>query len=585
MQVVPDNINITTGYHVFETPEDICINSQMYDKITMEPKPYSFFNINQCLNNKNLLLYECNILEYPDAMIAREPDYQYYIQDNQDPNLFYFITEVSSSDNNQYICKAQKIENSWQVLNFINPDAGYNCNSARIVGSTGNGYSTRCHYKLIGQTNEYIIVTQTVSNGPDSQNAGDNTGWTGGPWCRGNTSRWQSLSYISIRKSNMSTKILNVGGTFDYSVYILKEQADQIYVFENFSNYLCITRLDPNTNTRLQLYTVDRKIYTDYVANYAERQDVKRGIGISNIILFRDKYYVMTCNSAVNAYAFQVFTINFNSNSVSCVEVGIPAIDGISFHRGYTEHKDSHWLQIDLKNVNNTYIAITIHDKRNFYRKYDYFAQNAWGADWYRPNYGSLGYTVASAKGWHRHALLKWSSGTTFVSKGIITPEESNQHIYGVLYYDQYTPIFFMNKRIVGYRLNTSTDKYTKCFEVAGTFNTIGIDENKKFYTFDNSNVCHIYNDVTSYLLDAQFEKTSYNYANTNISSYVRIYSKNFLNNYIQTKVKVMIEGNCRFTENNKKEIITYTNASDTKDIPVTITAGGTMYCYIKEVD
>ena len=585
MQVVPDNINITTGYHVFETPEDICINSQMYDKISMEPKPYSFFNINQCLNNKNLLLYECNILEYPWAMIAREPDYEYYIQDNQDPNIFYFITEINPTNQDQYICKAQKVENSWKILNTISPDANYTYG----VYSRWNklmGKSTRLHYKLLGQTNEYIIVAQTLSH----VETGNRETW--GTWNEGGPqARFQSLTYISIRKSNMSAKNLTVWSTYDYSVYKLKEEADQIYLFENWaSGDICVVRLDPNTNTRLEFF--NKSGLHSYITGSSDNRRGRRTIGISNIILFKNKYYVMTNRGTDNldGYAFQQLTINFNNNTVSCTQINIPSITGIPYHIGNTIFYDSHLLQIDLKNINDTYIAITIHDKRNFYHGYDSNPWNGYSdSSWSETDYANtmnakLAQTVSSAQGWHRHALLKWQNNS-FVSKGIISPDESNQHIYGVLYYDQYTPIFFMNKRIIGYKLNTSTDTYSKCFEVAGTFNTIGIDENKKFYTFDNSNVCHIYNDVTSYLLDAQFEKTSYNYANTNISSYVRIYSKNFLNNYIQTKVKVMIEGNCRFTENNKKEIITYTNASGTKDIPVTITAGGTMYCYIKEVD
>ena len=58
MQVIPENLNITTGYHVFETPDDIIINSQIYDKITMEPKPYNFFNTNYKYQTyENMLLH------------------------------------------------------------------------------------------------------------------------------------------------------------------------------------------------------------------------------------------------------------------------------------------------------------------------------------------------------------------------------------------------------------------------------------------------------------------------------------------------------------------------------------------------
>ena len=61
-----------------------------------------------------------------------------------------------------------------------------------------------------------------------------------------------------------------------------------------------------------------------------------------------------------------------------------------------------------------------------------------------------------------------------------------------------------MNNKLLGYRLNLETEKYEKCFEKAGTFYTIGLDENNKFYTFDNANNCNIYNDVTSFELNAK---------------------------------------------------------------------------------
>jgi hypothetical protein len=82
-----------------------------------------------------------------------------------------------------------------------------------------------------------------------------------------------------------------------------------------------------------------------------------------------------------------------------------------------------------------------------------------------------------------------------------------------------------------------------------------------------------------------QFEKSSYNYNNTDIPTYVTISSKNFVNEYIKTKVKITIEGNCKFTSNGKKELITYTDANGPVNIDVTVTYGGTMYCYIKEVE
>lgn len=556
MQIVPDNLNIRTGYHVFETPEDICINSQIYDKITMEPKPYNFFNTNQCLNNKNLLLHECNILEYQWTMITREPDYEYYIQDNQDSNLFYYITEISASDQNQYVCKAQKTETGWKVLNSISPDSGNRWGWTKHEGDSRSSY---LHYKLLGQTNEFIICVQHHS------------GTDGGHYI--NVPRRQVLNYICIKKSDMSVKSMTIDAYLNFSVYKLKESDDQIYLYERQETNLNIIRLDPYTNTRVVLHSITGLGSWD-------------SIGISNIIEFRGKYYILTRNSAQNGYAFQILDINFEYNTVSRATKNLPTITGFPYKLATTrsDNLDCGWLQIDLKNIDDQYIAITSHDNRNYVHAYGYSGNSEFG--WHINPWIQHSQTITSAAGYHRHALVKYNeSDDSWISKGIITPDESDQHIYGVIYYDQYTPIFFTNKRIIGYRLDLTTEKYNKCFEVAGTFYTIGLDENNKFYTFDNSNVCHIYNDVTSYLLDVQFEKSSYNYNNADIPTYVTISSKNFVNEYIKTKVKITIEGNCKFTSNGKKELVTYTDANGPINVDVTVTYGGTMYCYIKEVE
>jgi hypothetical protein len=428
MQIVPDNLNIRTGYHIFETPEDICINSQIYDKITMEPKPYNFFNTNQCLNNKNLLLHECNILEYPWTMITREPDYEYYIQDNQDSDLFYYITEISASDQNQYVCKAQKTKTGWKVLKSISPDSGNRW-----------GYykprSSYLHYKLLGQTNEFIICVQHYSGTDDGSHI--------------DLPRRQVLNYICIKKSDMSVKSMTIDAYLNFSVYKLKESDDQIYLYERQETNLNIIRLDPYTNTRVVLHSIPDLGSWD-------------SIGISNIIEFRGKYYILTRNSTKNGYAFQILDIDFEYNTVSRTTKNLPTITGFPYKLATTrsDSLDCGWLQIDLKNIDDQYIAITSHDNRNYVHSY---AHAGYSTGYESDYWIQHSQTIASAAGYHRHALVKYNeSDDSWISKGIITPDESDQHIYGVIYYDQYTPIFFTNKRIIGYRLDLTTEKYNK---------------------------------------------------------------------------------------------------------------------------
>lgn len=553
MQVIPENLNITTGYHVFETPDDIIINSQIYDKITMEPKPYNFFNTNYCLNNKNLLLYEKNILEYPWAMIAKEPDYKHYIQDTKNSDIFYCITEQATSNQNQYILKLQKTNTGFKVLNAIAPDSGYKYGSMAVSKTAG------LFYKFIGQTENFIIFTQ-VSTGAN---------FIGGQ----NVPRLHTLTYISINKSNMSVKYLNVGAYYDYSVYILKESIDSIYVFENLAGRLRIVRYDPYTNIRTEFFSKDSNIDD-------------KCIGISNIVKFKNKYYILTGNSDNTYYAFQELTIDFKYNKVTCVEKTLEKDSNFIYHyaTSRTDFLDCSWLQIDLKNINDTYISITVHDNVNqihgyawSHPRYNDYDCNAWC---------NLGQTVSSQAKYHRHILYKYDKeNDKWISKGIINPDEQTQHIYGVLYYDDYTPIFLLNTRIMAYRLNLETEKYEKVFEKPGTFYTIGLDENNKFYMFDSNNNCYIYNDISSYELFATFEQDSYQYDNKLIQTYVTISSKNFVSQYIATKVELTLEGNCKFTENNKKTLITHTQSTGKLNVPITVTNGGTMYCYIKEVE
>ena len=558
MQVIPENLNITTGYHVFETPDDIIINSQIYDKITMEPKPYNFFNTNYCLNNKNLLLHEINILEYPWAMIAKEPDYRCYIQDSQDSDIFYCVTEQTASDQNQYILKLQRTNTGWKVLNAIAPDSGYKFGMNVYYGRS---YSTALHYKLLGQTEKYIIFVQTTSGGNHVWNS--------------NQPRLQTLSYITVDKIDMSIKSKNINVYYDYSVYLIKETNDSLYLYENLGGRIYIVRYDPYTNTRTIFFS--KETYADASC-----------IGISNIINFQNKYYILTCNSAKNYYAFQELTIDFEYNKVSCKEIKLEKDSNFIYHysTSRTDFLDCSWLQIDLKNVNNTYISITVHDNVNKIHGYCYCGSSTYGEGGGSNPWVNLGQTVSSAAKYHRHILYKYDKDNDkWISKGIITPDEQTQHIYGVLYYDDYTPIFFLNTRIIAYRLNLETEKYEKCFEKAGTYYTIGLDENNKFYMFDSNNNCSIYNDVTSYELFAKFEHDSYNYTNGPIDTYVTISSKNFLSEYINTKVELTLSGNCKFFENNRKTLVTYTSSTGELNIPVTVTNGGTMYCYIKEVE
>lgn len=554
MQVIPDNLQITTGYHVFETPDDVIINSQIYDKFTMQPKDYCFWNTNYCLNNKNLLLHEVNILEYNHTVPFKEYNYNYYIQDSSDSSIFYFITEISSSNSNQYICKCKKTETSYEILNYISPDAGYR------PPNGGTGVNTYLHYKLLGQTNEYLIIYQENSSCNNHRNQ-PMYNWDN---VDENNIVFRSVSYIAINKSSFSIKTLTVANNlYDLGIFFIKEYNNYIYIMENIGGIINIIRYDPISNTRIILYT----------------NDTFKGfncIGISNIISFNDFYYILIGNENYNLIKID---INFDNNIVNTT---IQNIDFIEYHNSTNrqDYLDCHWLRYSLKNIDDKYIAITSHDNLNLKHYYGYTRS------YHLPN-GQIVYfdqNKFSELGWHRHYLLKYNESTKFFEYlNNIEPEENNQHIYGVLYYDQYTPIFFMNNKIQIQRLNLETEQYEEVLEVPGTFYTVGLDSNNTLYLFDNNNKCTTYNTASSNQLEINFEKSQYKYNNQTINTYVTIYSKNLLNEYISSSVKITLSGNCQFT-NGDKELYTNTDSNGPINIPVAITYGGKIYCYIEEV-
>lgn len=558
MQVIPDELNITTGYHVFETPDDVIINSQIYDKVDMKPKDYHFWNTNYCLNNKNLLLHEKNIVEHRWAKIAREPNYEFYIQDSQDSSIFYFLTEIGPSNDNQYVCKAKKNNNGYDLLNYISPDSGY----SPFQGGAGSvEYSTVLHYKLIGQTNDYILVAR-FNTGPLSFSSGKNE--------YHNTYFSIALSYSVIKKSDFSIRHINRFLAYDFSTYYINSIGNYIYIYEIFgrnNGYAtsAILKYDLSSNSLTTLYSI----------NYP----VGNLPGISNIIKFQNKYYVLVCGTTNYwQYAFSIFDINFKNDSVYFEQKVLDSIDEYSKHNVTNDgFWDSHWIQIDLQNIDDTYISVTFHDVENKYKRYMRS----------RPGYGNwtyveYSYNNLSSLGWHRHLLFKYQDDN-FIYKGMINPETQNQHIYGVLYLNQYTPIFFMNNKIVIYEFNLDEESYEKKFDLPGIYNTVGLDSNNNLYVFDQSNKCTIYNTDSSNELDVKFAKKEYKYNNENIYTYVSIYAKNILDSYINVNVKITLSGNCTF-DDGSQELYTNTSESGNKNIPVTITYGGRIYCYIEEI-
>lgn len=616
MQITPSNLNHTNGYQLMETPDDIIINNQVYDKFTMEPKEFKFFNTNFHLNHKVMLKHQVNILEYPWSMIPKEPDYEYYIIDNQDVNIFYCISEKAYDNQEQYILKVQKTpEGEYKILNYISPDNGDAPTSYYHDSSSPN--SSRCIYKLLGQNDSflYIAVSKVHSinhNFPESVNGITFFSSDGRFVTRIKNneafknaykySMQEYLQYIVINKKDMTiSQYINVEDTNSFAVFKIKEDNNKLYLMEN----ICY---DPKKVARTQQFRIvmfNNTVRT--VLNTLEQRMEKTKIGLMNFVEINNEYRTLVFVPGMygwkNTGIFR-FTINNNDtvtflNDTESIHFEYPYNDSyytitdfpwVAF--GYlTEPQttDNHMLQLDIKQINDTYFSITRHDISNKKHQYQSFAcgtEIGWGACMVA--YARYAYddNVFSSQGYHRHYLCKEDSENGgFKLVKTLTPVSETQHIYGVLYYNELCPIFLMKEGIFGYKLDLETEDYEIILNKPGTYYTIGLDENNSLYLCDINDNIEIYNDNTVYELKATFEQDTYEYDNQNISTYVTIYAKNFTKDYIKTKVKLTLDGHCHFNATNNNQLITYTNKNGIVNVPITITYGGSVHCDIQEVE
>ena len=560
---ISDSIETTSGLHVFETPEDLIINSQVYDKFSMDPKPYSFFNI-QTLANKSLLFNEVNILEYSLCNPSKEPDYKYFIQDNQDSSVFYCLLEIGAADPNQYLHKIQKVNNNYKLIKSMSPDSGYRAGA--------DSYTTFYHYKLLGQTKDYIIITQKCGYGENTRRGSYGDASWDFPAKSAN-------GIIAINKKDLSTKSVQITTVYDNHIQLIKEFNDYMYIYENINGkQVRILKYSPSNNNLTEVFS----------EVYVSRDTCKSPI--SNIVLFNNSYYILFTSGAHDiGAAFIKMDINFDTDTVSRTYFDITDVGELANINGTlrADYLQNNFLRYTLSNVNDQYIQITVHNATNADGKYYHVYSHYYF--YYATDYGvAYGYAVDIGdsywtNGYHRHYLYKYKNNKfQYITK--ITPNNDQQCIYGLLYLDEYTPVFHLQTGVEIYKLDLETETYTKVFEAPGTFQTIGLDENNNFYIFDVNNKCQIYNLNSCSALNGRFEHDAYNYDGEDIETNVTIASKNFIGELIASKIHVELSGNCKF-RNGKQEATLNTRLDLEYEVPVIITGSGVVYCNINEVE
>lgn len=535
MLVIPASANINTRTHILETPNDIVINSQVYNKTTMRPDPYSFYpeNWGSASKNRNVLFYDLNSVDGSmQWAFYREHNEPAIIRDNQEPNVHYYIHRNGSI---LAISKTIKQDRQYSTLWTISPNSGW---------APLNRYSvSQNHYKYLGQSEEYIVCAEvqcifTSSGGTVGQTA---------------------LSVARIKKSDGTVVWSNVVYSYDMRVQVVKADNNYIFLYVNAGGAIHFYRYSIPTNTILNFFT---DLTTCQNANC---------IGLSNIIQFKNHYYCITASESLDRYALQRFIIDFDVHTVIRKEYPLATIDEFPFHLHTNTTLNYGWMLFTLRNVNNQYIGVTAHDNM---------------CQPHRQNYNNTyPITQYSAQGFHRSMMLKYCTDSdTFVPICHVPIDSVVQHIYGVLYYDDYHLMIYMSDKVQGWRFNPNTEQFILFFEKVGKFAHVGFDSLGRLYLCDTLNKVRINSKSSAALIHGRFVEESYYYDNTPIQTSCLVYAKNFLGAYVATTVKITLLGNCIFEDGTNEKIMN-TAPDDRINIPVSIVGPGDVGIHVVDME
>ena len=156
----------------------------------------------------------------------------------------------------------------------------------------------------------------------------------------------------------------------------------------------------------------------------------------------------------------------------------------------------------------------------------------------------------------------------------------------GVLYLDEdYSkPIFVMSNSCLFYSFDAANQKLVNTFKIGGVFVVVGFDSLGRFIVQHENSAIEIFSETNACILQADFAEELYNKDNASeIDTTVNFYAKNFLNEYIESSVKLTLTGPVIFKEKKSKELVISTLKSGIRTVPVTITGNGNIEVIITQ--
>lgn len=523
MQILSSKSQITqTVPRIVETPEHLILNTQIHDKATLKPVPLEFNMVQAPLTYSSL---DRCIWTYSNSTANRILFLHYgngkYKKLHQDTtDSDIFYSLLKYPDYGVKFIKFKKEANNVTQL----WQETHNTNVGKCYSASYGG-----DINILYQSDLYILYALKVPYQYDG---------------------WYAGEYYYLRKYDKKTDVVvNIThfgmGTTNAAInnwQFLEYYNDNVYLYRQAGNGYQIYKVNLSTNLYTQLFTFT---------------NTSGATIIDNPVKIGDYYYLIKDNymqSTLHEYCFYKLRLDVTTDTVT------QEVINIDLNGFYLDTADGQVLSGVGEGVYHTlnkihtndkdYIVCTIHSTPNMN---------------YYPNQ-------------HKNVVFELGSDKITVKDVITFPNGCK----GVMeYIDTNTLMFLFTDSIAFYKFDSTKEKYIVTYRKGGIFNTVGFDSLNRFYMQYDTNAIEVITSMNACILKADFKEEYYK--DSNIDTEIYFYAKNFLDEYLNTDVRINLIGPVEFMDGTK-EVIAKTSDKGVDTLPVKITGSGRIKVVITQL-
>ena len=529
MELMDSTSNITANTIIpklIEFPEHFVLNTQLYDKQTLKPIPTKFY-VNNNLNVPFMTLYIS--IDKTKFYYGSIRDFD-MIQNNNEHNHQNIIQD-KNDPNIFYVL--QKFNSSYDNMRLYKIQYNDNTKQYNILNNfttlqSGLHSSDKGDIKIIYETDEYFVLSIT------------------GQYYDRYSNPYVGISLLNKKTFGYTSLIKDDSGQSLCPFYLLESNNnDIIYVLHCSNDFYTkqITKISITTKTKTTIWT--------------DTPTCDKGV-ICNPVKIGDYYYVLIPYLENTIYTYKIMKISLSTvdDKINTELLDINLNNFILDNSPSTNMIYSYNIKYTLrviKSDNNIYLSCLMHET---------------------PNDVAYAYQ-------HKHVLLKFN-GTSFTVVDVIPLTDG---CYGSLEYnDSKHQIWYMPNCVLFYAFDETKEKMVCTYRKAGEFMQIGFDSLNRFITQTKDYTIEILTESNACILNADFDEEIYDKeTGKELNTTVSFYGKNYLDEYLETNVKLTLIGPVVFEENGTKELITTTSKTGIKTIPVIIKGYGNIEVVIAQ--